>query len=758
MKKNSEYSDQLVFSVRYEQPPKEEITLAGFLFNCYGLLLEWQYVRESVLTFKNPGIETRELRLFIAPAMDKSIEKVTSIEALESYKPYEPILQSATREGNFEILPVPSYISQFWPFCNCRVTGKVSKWFHVGFGWEDRPVCNARVHICEIDSIWYWIYKIPDFIIAKIPDAILKPEEVIKHPIPIPDPTPFFEENVQVATRQQTNIFKTTSVEEKQLEVTSKFPELSLEVKQNLQSGNLNLIRDTIAKNYEIFHPWFCLWPWWWPYFYRCRELAVVYTDASGRYDTNVSYWCFGDRPDIYIWVEYFINGAWTTVYNPPIPCNVWWDYGCGTDINIHVTDPRVPGDCCCNCPIPGELVWIRSVGNTSVSHINQQNILQAPPLQTVPYNRIGLTDAAAIYDPWFLPTAIGDYKRPFGGSPSLYMGFGSDLPNAGIYYYRWSYKQVRDAQLNPVADSYKALEPIGGVVNKGYEYTYIDSNGDEQFGANSVKLGPFTVGTNDNLYIIPPVQPNMAPFSVPETDPLWHEQTYNMNTMSFNSADLKRGNMNGGDGLYEFKLEVFDQAGNLLTNIPKATFKAPDYNNANFSVNAPDELLENPTLTTANAFNMLMRIDNAQCSEDIFTVNVNGVPASTDCCGFVNYKPGGAEADLELTFLATHPNNFAVFSFAVQRGTCNDPVMSALTDANGMVIDSAFGYTLSSGIYHKHFTPAQLLGTCYNDGTGKAAFAETLYVAAMATDGTYRLAGKDAPPYPKVAAFALEP
>ena len=149
------------------------------------------------------------------------------------------------------------------------------------------------------------------------------------------------------------------------------------------------------------------------------------------------------------------------------------------------------------------------------------------------------------------------------------------------------------------------------------------------------------------------------------------------------------------------------------------------------------------------------MRIDNSQCNADIFTVNVNGAPAAIDCCGFVSYKPGGVEADLDLSFLATHPNNFAVFSFGVVKGTCGDV---PIADANGMVIDSAFGYTLSGGIYDKHFTPAQLLGSCYNNGTGKAAFAESLYVAAMATDGVFRLTSKDAQPYPNVAAFALEP
>ena len=752
---------KIAIPISFETPPEKEISLIGFLFNCRGILLQSQLVinnllefdleRENELQFSsqqitNPG----DLRVFIAPASDKSIQKVTSIDELENFKPYEPIL-NVNADGNFNILPIPSVISKFWPFCICRVTGKVSKWFQVNDTWVDRSVCRARVHICEIDEIWYWIYHIPDYIIAKIPPLILNPHEIIKFPIPIPDPSPFLTNDITViAQKPSPNIFKTLSVEEKEMTASASLPELNMDIRQNLASGNLNLIRETIAKNYAMFHPWFCLWPWFWPYFYRCREVAVLYTDANGRFDTNISYFCFGETPDIYIWIEYLINGAWTTVYDPPVPCNTFWDYACGTNINIQITDPRVPGNCCCDCPLPGELVWIRSVGSTSVAHINQASYLQPPPGQFVSYNRIGLTDASAIYDD-FLVTTVGDFKRPFGGSPSLYMGYGSDLPKSGIYYYRWRYKQIADAQLIPVADSYKALQPIGGVVNKGYEYTYIDSHGDPQFGANSVKLGPFTVGSNDNLYIIPPVQPNMPPFSVPETSPLWFEQTYNTDSISFDSTQLKRGTLAGGDGLYEFELQLFDQAGNLLSNIPKSTFKIPEYNNADFSVNAPDGLLESPTVTTANAFNILMRIDNAHCSADVFTVKVNGNPASIDCCGFVSYKPGGVEADLELSFLATQPNNFAVFSFGVVKGTCGDVPVA---DAAGMVIDSASGYILSGGIYDKHFTPAQLLGSCYAAGTGKAAFAETLSVIAMATDGTFRVTNDAG----MVAAFALEP
>ena len=758
---------KLSLTVNFDQIPKEDIPLIGFLFYCNGLLLQRQAVRKNLLEFnleKTPGAANRtmgynpqELRVLIAPASDKSIEQVTTLEELEAYKPYEPVLTTDV-QGAISILPIPNIIAQFWPFCNCRVTGKVSKWFHIGNSWKDRAVCRARVHICEVDSIRYWIHKIPDTIIAKIPDIILRPKEVIKFPIPIPDPPPFLQVTTRSLVQQQNNLFKTVSAEQKQMEAASKLPELSMELRQNLSSGNLELVRQTIVNNYTLLHPWFCLWPWWWDYFYRCTERKLVYTDANGRFDTNISYWCFGDKPDLYFWVEYQINGVWTTVYKPPVPCNTYWDYVCGSNVNIHITHPLVPGDCCCNCNLPGELIWIRGIGGngetagTSMRRVNQSSYLQAPPNQFVGYDRIGLTDAAASGDDFF-ETQDGDYKRPFGGTLSFYMGFGDDLPNAGVYHYRWRCKKIMDQDLNPVSSP---VENLQAVEMKAYSYLFKDSNNIQQVGHDSVKLGPFTVGPNNDLYIIPPSSPDKAPFAVPQTSPIWYEPTRSTHTISVDTTALK----NGGDGLYEFVLELFDQAGNLLNNLPATTFRVNDTTDPGTSVVAPAALLLDPNAGTADGYRMLVRLDNSKCHGNIFTLNVNGMAAATDCCGFVKYKPGGAEADLELSFLATHPNNFGVFSFGVVKGTCG-PV--ANTGARGMVIDSASGYTLSAGVYSKHYTPVQLLDSCYKDGTGKAAFAESLAVISMATNGASRLSNNDAQADPPnginlLAAFALEP
>ena len=112
---------QLSVQVSFEQQPEKEVALTGFLFFCNGLLLQKQAVRDNMLQFdfgkpttgnKNTAIDLNELRLFIAPAANKKIANVSSIEVLENFKPYEAIL-SADANGGISILPIPSVITQF---------------------------------------------------------------------------------------------------------------------------------------------------------------------------------------------------------------------------------------------------------------------------------------------------------------------------------------------------------------------------------------------------------------------------------------------------------------------------------------------------------------------------------------------------------------------------------------------------------------------------------------------------------------------
>jgi hypothetical protein len=267
---------------------------------------------------------------------------------------------------------------------------------------------------------------------------------------------------------------------------------------------------------------------------------------------------------------------------------------------------------------------------------------------------------------------------------------------------------------------------------------------GFKHFDSNSVKLGPLTVGSQSGLYQIPPVNPAMAPFNAPESSPQWDQNTV---SMVVDTAGLPEG-----DGLYEFRLEIYNSAGNQVTGLPRQLFQVPHVTTFTPSVFAPNEMLTNLIGANADGFNMVVRIDNEKCTAGIYKIKKNGAEVTTDCCGFVNY--GNAAANLEVAFQAQHTNNLAEFSFHITKGTCSDPGMSGQTNASGWVIGNVNGSTRdASSIYRKTFHPPALLGIC-NAG-GKAAFAEVLGVYALAIDGNARLSQYDE--YDD-AAFALEP
>lgn len=146
----------------------------------------------------------------------------------------------------------------------------------------------------------------------------------------------------------------------------------------------------------------------------------------------------------------------------------------------------------------------------------------------------------------------------------------------------------------------------------------------------------------------------------------------------------------------------------------------------------------------------MTYRVDNSICNaaiDNITVINNDGTTTSSDTeCGFAEYKHKNSSL-VEFSFEASHPNNFATFSFGVIRGNgnaCPD------ADTSGMVIgNSSNGYILSGGKFTKQVAVASLLGTCR-----QAAFSENLHVYALATDGSNRLNGYDDG---AVAAFALE-
>ncbi|HCS66059.1 MAG TPA: hypothetical protein DIW64_19410 [Cellvibrio sp.] len=756
--------DNIVIPLAFNTKPADDIPLVAFLFSRSGKLLEKTVVRGDAVEFKTSGVNPRLYKVMVAPATDKKIEAVQSIAELDRFKPYELVLD-INREGFINPILIPSDFSILWLMRSCRVRGKVIKNFSLGSVSQDRGICHARVHICEVDRIWWLISKIPDRIISKIPEIIATPQ----WPFPIPEPEPFeppvfdpvgpviselnpqplppragqfnFTAASEFIARSPALLNRLTERKQTLEENASAPAQLvaaqtailaSPKILNQLNSGNTAAIRKSIVENFAIFHPYFCHVPWLWPYFYRCDQVALAYTDLNGAFDITFKYWNNGDKPDLYFWVEYLIDGIWTTVYKPSVPCNTYWDYLCGSAVTIRVTDPRVRWEC--NDVIDGDIVWIKTIGSSaSVSHIKQAD--QYSIIQGKLFNHVGLTDV-------FMSggsSALDNYRRPFGGTLNFVVQFGSGLPANGMYYYRWSYRQLRNADLsNSPATALTSLHK-GQALHKAYTYEYFDVLGHKHFGQNTFKLGPVALNGEDDLYIIPPAFPASSPVNAAELSPLWDQNTI---TASVDSTQF-------ADGLYEFVLELFDVNGNKLAAIPKPIFQVPHYTSFAPSINAPDEyLLVNGV--NADGFTMSARVDNQRCEATIYKIKVNGSEVSSDCCGFVPYPPN---ANIEVAFRAYHPHNFATFSFVVKKGTCNDALQQGFTNVSGMVIGNAGNYTRdSNSIYREGFSPAQLLGICV--AGGKAAFAEHVYVTALATNGYDRLSYLDAS---DLAAFALE-
>lgn len=734
----------ITLPVNFESPMADPIKLYVYAFSRGGKLLARQEVSGNKATFNDFGLPGSEVRFFIVPGGDTRIEKARTIDDVLKFQPFEP--QVSWDKNKLITAAIPVKFPILWKWVICNVKGTVIKNFNIHRVSGDKPICRARVHICDVDRILFWLNKIPDHIILRIPDIILKPEIPIRIPKPFPDPSPLLTVSPRLATLTNTNLFNTFSNVHVSASALKAQVPVSDGIKRTLLSGNANLIRTSVAQNLSIFHPYFCYHPWIWPWLYRLDELKTEYTDMNGRFSTNITYIAGGDVPDLYFWVETLVNGVWTTVYKPNIPCNTWWDYKCGTEVTIRLTDERVRWEC--QEVLPGELVWIKTIGDgASVSRIRQSTHMQAIPNNTTPFpvpamDRFGMSDASVSN----APTAANDFKRPFGGGLTFRVQFSSGLRATGAIYYKWKWCKIHMPDLtaiNPTPADTDFVDFSGGV-SKQYSYEYLDAFGFKHIAYDNLSLGALKVGTTENCYIVPPVNPSLAPFNVTRTSPQWNQDT---DSVSFDSNAL------AGDGMYEFRMELYDATGNRLT-VHRSKFQVPEPNTFSPSVFAPDNMLADFTMGSPNTtgFKMKVRIDNQPVEAAVYKLNLNGVPSSPSCCGFVNY--GNVAANIEIGYKAYHPHGLGEFSFSIQKGTCDDDGVPAITNASGFVNNRANFYACdANGRYAKTFHPNNLLGSCAAEQ--KAAFAEFLNVHVLAINGSSHLDYLDRS---ASAAFALEP
>lgn len=701
----------------FQEKPQGELSLTAYAFDRAGKLVNSTPVTDAVDREKLGGA-----RVLLGPALPKGGRETPTIESLRRVNALEI-------PAGVDALPISADVVKRWEICFCFITGRVVRTIN----GIDYPVCHARVHACEVDRWPWFIWNLSEIYIRAIRNDLLGrvPVTLTLPPIPHPPlggppPPPFravqrhADMSDHAVATSATRVAAAQPVQAVTAEAALSFraaaDSLPAHVKTGLASESMLTVRQTLANNFNYIQSLIWYWPWFW---YSCDEIGTVDTDDDGRFSLLTFYNCSGDKPDVYFSVDFFIGGVWQTVYNPPKSTGTYWDYPCGTEVTIHITDERVPF-CIPTPPIPGKKVIVTTIGN----NINVATI-QGPAVAA----SHGLTAFEA---------ALGT-GRPFGGLLEIHTDFGLGMQHASnnpatppLFYYRWSYRSLGSSGsftiLNtPVYRRYR-VEPASG--NPEYR---------------TLPLGPVP-GMPTTMFMVPPQNPYD-----PDGPAQWSPLNYHLDTpvAFFDTTTL--GDPVATAGKYEMLLELFDNTGALIPDwtaagvniegfIPDPSIPAPFplTTIGTVRVTPPGGDAEHygvPAGMTSAGMRLVLHIDNNPCEAVIDPISSSGFTSSDNDCGFYIYPNTGTLVNV--AFKARHENNFAMFNFYTFRGSGN-AVPAAI--AGGRVGSPANGFT-PDGL--SHYTKAISVGTLLTDTAApppstctKAAFSETLHVEGMATNG----------------------
>src|SRR5262245_31947262 len=183
MEKRSCGDERVAFQISTKQRPDFEHPLAVFVFDEQGRLIDRKEASSGKIELGVTAAMLGHVRVFIAPVDEKTSAKDLKASHLERLGAYEPVLRAGGKL--IDRIDIPASIIDFWPFCFCWVRGTVVR------SSDNRAICNARVHICEVDRIPLVILKLPDPDIFKLRDDLLDKLRRPWPPIPDPDPEPW---------------------------------------------------------------------------------------------------------------------------------------------------------------------------------------------------------------------------------------------------------------------------------------------------------------------------------------------------------------------------------------------------------------------------------------------------------------------------------------------------------------------------------------------------------------------------------------
>jgi hypothetical protein len=686
----------------------------AYLFDRGGKLVDSKPVGSAALKFQLS--DDRRHRLLVGPDVPVAKRSGGAIAAeLARAGAISRDVTPAAGLGAVVLAVPPSIYKCWWETC-ILVHGSVRKETAPGVY---APICNGTVQIfqvdleCTLDNLasftdaprWYALLA---DVLAGLDRAELAERIRLIRNLPDPPPEAFHETHVLqqaantrtlkagvAAERAASSATLESSAARSALEASS-----VTELAASLKTLPAHALKDAIIANKALIAPYLC---WLIPDYWFCwQELGEATIQSDGTFSAEICFWCPADFPDLYFEVIQNVGGISREISDPQIACSTYYDYDGSEEVVITVEDPDAVA---CNepaePPIEGEeyYVWPTAIGNVDLRNITGLESPAGGPPQ-------GLTGTS-----------------PWGGTLALQMQFDPRLRADGIAsYYRWSYKFDGDTDFSPIT----------APVNHRYmTVTYSPL----EIHLHTVPLGPFTVGSEKNLFEVPEPYPGDGWVNIndPYDRPFGYFDSTDNHYSPFSYTDV----LPRRSGMCTLLLEMFDASGKFVPCgnngvggpfvfvLPELSGPPSEYT----SVLGPNNI------TPAGQLAFRVLIDNNDTAASIDGVSVEGHFA--DKCGILHYSNAGE--DVGISFHATHPNDYLTWSLGVSLGFHGGVASEGGSSSSPPEPENPLVRTVS-----------QLF-----DGTGctDGAFAINLYTAARATDGYSRQSQYDRS---ASAAFAL--
>lgn len=311
----------------------------------------------------------RDLTVFVGPPLDLEEDAITPARLRGAGFPERrALLEPEGRDlllGHLRLDP-----RLFLRSC-CRVRGRVFRRIRLPNGTtRDVPLCNARVRICEVDlSRRLVIEQLPPDLLLRLRDDVLRAGRVDARlaEAGLVEVAPRSELDAVVGplgiARGQGHAVGPVRLPGRgEGEVRTDLPaaggpeETGLRLLAGRIAGirGVEALRRELVVHAELLAPIWCGLDWL-RRRYRLACLKTVEPDPAGRFDTHLHYFCYGDKPDLYFQVEQRCHEGegWTTVHAPSIHCSTRWDYCCGEEVEIRVTNPAAATGRSAPCEFP---------------------------------------------------------------------------------------------------------------------------------------------------------------------------------------------------------------------------------------------------------------------------------------------------------------------------------------------------------------------------------------------------------------------